>query len=396
MINLFPRISCFFLPPTRPSFVNTVHYKVGGNWKEVTELHTKVGGVWKAITEGWVNVSGVWKQFFVVVTLPENMIVLFKSGSPPAGFDLMNGVAASPDMIGESGYFRGDSSEGGSFAGANTHSHGAATPSIGTSQTALSRNSFTSAPIHNSHSHGGPSHAHGSLNSEAPYRTVIPAVINGASELPTNSLFFFDGVSVPAGWAADSSFYTRAVKCGASGGSNGGASSHLHNNGVVYTGYNNSGASLTLNLSVQSPGVMRQENHRHTISHTHSGTNNWGQYVDYIPVSPVSVVTEIPAGICAWFKGSTVPDGWTLEAAITTGNKFVRCASSSGGAAGSASSHSHSHSGSVTSFTGATSYVPDPNLTRSRSPHNHGMSGGTHGAVSTVVRHYQFIFCKKD
>lgn len=42
----------------------TMHTKVGGAWKDITEAHTKVGGSWKEITEGWTKVGGVWKQFY--------------------------------------------------------------------------------------------------------------------------------------------------------------------------------------------------------------------------------------------------------------------------------------------------------------------------------------------
>lgn len=41
--------------------------KVGGVWKDVSNVHTKVSGSWKQVSEVWTKVSGVWKlvwQYF--------------------------------------------------------------------------------------------------------------------------------------------------------------------------------------------------------------------------------------------------------------------------------------------------------------------------------------------
>jgi hypothetical protein len=60
--------------------------KVGGVWKEVTDIQTKVSGVWKTVTAGYVKVSGAWKA-------------LFNSGlnfvSTAAGFGNTNGNTSS-------------------------------------------------------------------------------------------------------------------------------------------------------------------------------------------------------------------------------------------------------------------------------------------------------------
>jgi len=38
--------------------------RVGGAWKDVSNIYTKVSGVWKQITAGYVRVSGAWKALF--------------------------------------------------------------------------------------------------------------------------------------------------------------------------------------------------------------------------------------------------------------------------------------------------------------------------------------------
>lgn len=50
----------------------TMHERVSGVWKEITQPAERVSGVWKDFTEGWVNVSGTWKQFYssVAISLP--------------------------------------------------------------------------------------------------------------------------------------------------------------------------------------------------------------------------------------------------------------------------------------------------------------------------------------
>lgn len=47
----------------------TMHERVSGVWKEMTEAFVNVSGTEKRILEGYERVSGVWKQFFSAVTL---------------------------------------------------------------------------------------------------------------------------------------------------------------------------------------------------------------------------------------------------------------------------------------------------------------------------------------
>ena len=39
-------------------------YKVGGNWKDTSNLYYKVSGVWKEVTAAYVKVAGTWKAMF--------------------------------------------------------------------------------------------------------------------------------------------------------------------------------------------------------------------------------------------------------------------------------------------------------------------------------------------
>lgn len=45
----------------------TAHTRIGGAWKDVTEIHAKVGGAWKEVTEGHTKIGGVWQQFYASV-----------------------------------------------------------------------------------------------------------------------------------------------------------------------------------------------------------------------------------------------------------------------------------------------------------------------------------------
>lgn len=39
-------------------------YKVGGEWKDITDIYTKVSGAWKQVTAAYVKVAGAWKAIF--------------------------------------------------------------------------------------------------------------------------------------------------------------------------------------------------------------------------------------------------------------------------------------------------------------------------------------------
>jgi hypothetical protein len=47
-------------------FTSTVESKVkiGGTWKNITDMFTKQGGTWKRITGGYVKIGGTWKALF--------------------------------------------------------------------------------------------------------------------------------------------------------------------------------------------------------------------------------------------------------------------------------------------------------------------------------------------
>lgn len=61
-------------------------YKVGGEWKDITDIYTKVSGVWKQVTAAYVKVAGAWKAIF-------NSGVEFLSSA--AGFGDVTGNSSS-------------------------------------------------------------------------------------------------------------------------------------------------------------------------------------------------------------------------------------------------------------------------------------------------------------
>lgn len=81
----------------------TMHERVSGVWKEITQPSEKVSGTYKNFLEGYERVSGVWKQFYVsaVVTVsgetivanePEEIGVRFNSdGTVDANFGATGG-----------------------------------------------------------------------------------------------------------------------------------------------------------------------------------------------------------------------------------------------------------------------------------------------------------------
>ena len=72
-----------------PTFI-----KVGGIWKEATQIQIKTGGVWKPITKAQLKVGGVWK------TVWENAVMTVVL-SPPTYFAQDSGFALSGPVSGE-------------------------------------------------------------------------------------------------------------------------------------------------------------------------------------------------------------------------------------------------------------------------------------------------------
>lgn len=70
----------------------TMHVKVSGVWKEITDPRVMASSAWKNIDGGWVRVNGVWKQFYSRQTapvIPSGGIVIYNTtGTPPSGWSL--------------------------------------------------------------------------------------------------------------------------------------------------------------------------------------------------------------------------------------------------------------------------------------------------------------------
>ena len=316
----------------------SIHYKVSGVWKEITDPQTKVSSVWKEITEGWVRVSGVWKQFFSRGGLPEDLIAFSTDSTDIDGWLKMDGAEASPTLIGK--YPKVHASQGG-IGGTVDHTHSAFSGS-----TDAPSISFVGAlfpfDLPSPHSHTM-NHTHASnINNEPEYLKVLP--VTDGDAIKTSMFLFYDGVSAPSGWSELAGAIDKMFKGDLAPESSptGGNASHSH------THSGSSGATNPPDPSNDiAPGSGRfmlapMPNHSHTINHTHSGGNNYPEWHGLIPVKPDSDTFELPSGICAFFKGSVVPDGWSYYSALE--GKWIQ-GKSTAGATGGANSHNHVLSG---------------------------------------------------
>ena len=195
--------------------------------------------------------------------------------------------------------------------------------------------------------------------------------------------------SVPSGWS--SIFGTigdKFVKCGDTAGDSGGAATHAHS----YSGYSGYTSSTVAGVNNEGTGKAQPANHRHTISHTHPAVSNYPEWYGLIPISPDSEVTEIPSGVVAFFKGSTVPDEWTLFGALS-GGKFIRLQAASGGSGG-VNNHTHSYSGSSGSYNSSDAKAYS-GTGGSTDPHSHTINH-SHASADNIPLHRSLLVCKKD
>ena len=362
----------------------SIHRNVAGTYKRTIRSGHWVGGVEKRIDQGWVNVGGVWKRHYSLI--PDELIALF--GSTPGGdWKICNGTADPLDLIGM--YFRGSNAEG-SATGSNTHDHA----SSGFGNTGDANNTFPNDPTPNErtlqsddHVHSTPDHGHSSVNHEPLYYEMIPAV--AGKVLPANTLLFYDGAVAPSGWTAFSTVYDKFIKCAASGGGSGGAASHSHPISGIWTGYTQS----TVNSRAQTSSAVDDLNHRHSADHTHTGGQNYPAWHGLLPVRCNFETGYIPSGIVAFFKGSVVPDGWTLFTSLQ--DAFLHCKSTSGGTGG-ADTHIHSHSGMYTGSWGTNQSWAYPNGDYLAQAHSHAWPGGNHASGNNLIYHRPLLVCKKD
>lgn len=58
----------------------TLHLRVGGAWKAVTDPRIKVSGAYKNVTDGWIKVGGVWKRFYQRTTTTTLQSIIAAAG----------------------------------------------------------------------------------------------------------------------------------------------------------------------------------------------------------------------------------------------------------------------------------------------------------------------------
>ncbi len=364
-----------------------LYNKITDIWKEITDIWIKISGTWKKIESGHVKVSGVWKEFYSAVGIPENLIAFFEN-TPASPWKVLNGVDASPDLTTNQVYLRGGSAEG-SEAGSHTHTHNSSSFNLANnSNQQISSQIPKDAPCSsmNIHNHTA-NHGHTTPVDHQPlYRKMIPAC--GGLVIPIGGVVFVEG-SVPSDFSAYTELYNRFLKCSSNGGINGGAASHLHSY-TGYSGYTNPGSlpsvSGTYNAAIA--------NHRHTINHNHAGGNNYPIWYGLISIRADKDIKDIPSGVCCFFKGNEVPEGWTQYSARD--NDFIQGKSSSGGSGG-ANTHIHNHNGmssgatntgGCTNTSGVSGYTPYN--------HTHNWPSGNHASANNIPLHRALLFCKKD
>ena len=44
--------------------INVGNVKIGGDWKDISNIYTKVSNAWKEVTAAYVNIGGAWKPLF--------------------------------------------------------------------------------------------------------------------------------------------------------------------------------------------------------------------------------------------------------------------------------------------------------------------------------------------
>jgi hypothetical protein len=362
----------------------SIHKNISGAWKNINEIHANVSGTWKKVLSGWVYIASVWKQFFSSDSLPEN-IIAFSTSTSIGDWLKMDGSEASPSLIGK--YPKVAASEG-STGGSTTHSHSISTNTGGATVLRLNYDSIIGYRTEN-HTHSM-SHTHGATNHEPSYLNVLP-VVNG-SDLKTSMFLFYDGATAPIGWSTNTAALNKFYKGAATPGGTGGNTTHTHS----ITGNTGSGGSEFLfpNMDYAGPyAVHYASSHTHSMSHTHGATSNEPLWKSLLPVSPDAETKELPSGICAFFKGSVVPDGWSYYSVAA--GRWIQGKTSL--TTGGLDTHTHAFSGNSSAFTG-TSRTADTSsdyYSLRYSSHTHSISH-THGSTNNIPPYQELMFLKKD
>ena len=357
-----------------------MYKKVSGIWKEFLSAHKKISGAWKAMITGYKRVSGVWKIIFSFgSSLPEN-IICFVDGTTPTGTILCDGNNSTIDLIGK--YLKVATAQGISDSGSNVHSHvysgnSGYCPTVGSDDGTRYRRM-------SKHYHTI-SHTHSDTNHEPQYKNLAPCLPD--EKILSTMLLFFDGATIPTGWSQVNTYNGKFIR-GGEDGLTGGSDTHTH----VYSGYTGYKDSYKTSND-EDLGVGSRYNHRHTMNHTHGATNNIPEYYDLRLIKPDSDTGEIPSGVCAFFLGSVIPDGWSYFS--TAEGKFIRANASEGGTGGS-NTHTHTYSGMSGGFnpsnvdceSGGSDLPTD-------GTHYHSINH-THGTTDNIPLHRELLFCKKD
>jgi len=359
-----------------------VYVGASGVWKEL-DLSIGVSGSFKNVTGGWIGVSGSWKRCYQRVTIPANLVGLF-TASPGTGWDILNGVAASPNLHGH--FLKGGSSQG-SSTGSNTHGHGSYSGNTGYATRATPPGGFPNNDLMlYDHAHSI-AHTHAAGDHRPGFYGLLPYVVNGAATLPTSFVGFCDG-TVFTGWAAVTALYDYFISCNTSAaGGAGGSATHDH----AWTGEalaNRKGSPYQSG----SGGSCPYSYHTHTFNHEHVYTN-LPPYIDLIPVSPTAATSVIPAGLICFFLGSTVPTGWSVYS-IASG-KFIRCKSTVDTTGGGAATHTHSWTGNTGAWGSQAGGTTTAGAT-ARYSHVHSGNHSHTTAGAMEPQHFPLLICKKD
>jgi len=366
----------------------SMHQRVSSVWKEITDFELNDTSVWKAIEEGWERVSGVWKQFFSKGAVPVDLIAFATDSADIGDWLKMNGSEASPDLIGK--YPRADSVEG-TTGGALTHTHGAFSTLSGQSAY-RDGGSLPNAGLFNCsypHKHNI-AHTHDEENHEPEYLKVLP--VSEGSSILTSMFLFYDGVSAPTDWSELSSALDKYYKGDTTPetDSTGGNATHAH----PHTGSTSSADSANLTSSGANL-VTNYGYHTHTMNHTHGGFSNDSTYYTLLPVSPDASVKVIPSGICGFFKGSTVPDGWSV---FSVADEHLIKGGATPGSTPITDNHTH---GTFTGSTGIRAYniviagAIQSGYFATLSNHFHTMNH-VHASDSILPPFQELMFLKKD
>lgn len=64
----------------------TVHVRVSGTWREVTDPQVRVSGTWRPVQEIWTRVSGTWQQVYqrFLIAIASTLNVIDVEASPAA------------------------------------------------------------------------------------------------------------------------------------------------------------------------------------------------------------------------------------------------------------------------------------------------------------------------